>query len=101
MLAWVCAFDAEHSDQRLTVRLLAGAAEIARGALEIGRQVGDAGLDHRIDDALRHQKGKRERGVIPRRGIEARIPRREGRAALEGGAKLVWHVAPIEDRTFG
>ena len=53
MLAGRRALDAEQPDQLLAVLLLALAAECARGAFEIGRQVGDAGLDHRIDDALR------------------------------------------------
>ena len=46
MLAGRCALDAEQPDQLLAVLLLALAAEGARGAFEIGRQVGDAGLDH-------------------------------------------------------
>ena len=46
MLAGRCALDAEQLDQLFAVLLLAGAAERARGAFEIGRQVGDAGLDH-------------------------------------------------------
>ena len=57
MLAGRRALDAEQPDQLLAVLLLARAAERARGAFEIGRQVGDAGLDHRIDDALRRRKG--------------------------------------------
>ena len=77
------------------------AAKCARGAFEIGRQVGDAGLDHRIDDALRREEGKSERRVIPHRGVEARVPRGEGRAALEGGAEIGRRVVPIEDRAVG
>ena len=77
------------------------AAERARGAFEIGRQVGDAGLDHRIDDALRREEGKPERRVIPDRGVEARVPRGEGRAAIEGGAEIVRRVVPIENRAVG
>src|SRR6516164_10409137 len=98
MLARTRAFDAEQSDQLLAVFLLAGAAEIARGALEIGWQVGDASLNHRINGALRREEGKSERGIIPDGGIKAHIPRGEGCATLEGGAKLVRRVVPIEDR---
>ena len=101
MLAGRRALDAEQLDQLLAVCLLAGAAERARGAFEIGRQVGDAGLDHWIDDALRRQEGKSEGGVIPDGGIKARIPRGEQRAAREGGAKIVRRVVPIEDRAVG
>jgi hypothetical protein len=68
---------------------------------EIGRQVGDAGLDHRIDDAFRHEEGKSERGVVPDRGVEARLPRGEIGAALKGGAEIVWRVVPIEDCAVG
>src|SRR6516162_58944 len=60
ILAWVRAFDAEQPDQLLAIFLLAGAPEIARGALEIGWQVGDTGLHHRIDDTFRREKGKSE-----------------------------------------
>ena len=101
MIAGRCALDAEQPDELLAVFLLALAAERARGAFEIGRQVGDAGLDHRIDDALRLEEGKSEGRVIPRRGVEARVPRAEGRAAIEGGAKIVRRVVPIQDRAVG
>jgi len=100
MLARTRAFDAEQSDQLLAVFLLASAAEGTRGALEIGWQVGDAGLNHRIDDAFRREEGKTERGVVPDGGIKSCIPRGEDCAAREGGAKLVWRVVPIEDRTI-
>src|SRR5262249_49812144 len=83
------------------VFLLAGAAEIARGAFEIGRQVGNTGLDHRIDDAFRREKRKAERGIVPDGAVEARMPGGEGCAALEAGAKIVWRVVPIEDRAVG
>ena len=95
MLAGRRALDAEQLDQLLAVLLLARAAECARGAFEIGRQVGDAGLDHRIDDALRREEGKSEGCVIPDAGIEARVPRGAGPATIEGGAKIVWRVVPI------
>src|SRR5262249_3389640 len=81
--------------------LLAGAAEIARGAFEIGWQVGDAGLNHRIDDALRREEGKAERGIVPDGGVEARVPRGKGCAAFEGCAKLVWRAVPIKNCTVG
>ena len=77
-----CALDAEQADQLLAVLLLAFATERARGAFEIGRQIGNAGLDHRIDDPFRHQEGKPEGGVIPDGGVEARVPRGKGRAAI-------------------
>ena len=95
------AFDAEQPDQLLAVLLLALAAERARGAFKIGRQVGDAGLNHRIDDALRLEEGKSERRVIPDRGVEARVPRGKGRATIEGGAEIVRRVVPIQDRAVG
>ena len=101
MLAGRRALDAKQPDQLLAVFLFALAAERARGAFEIGRQVGDAGLDHQIDDALRREEGKSERCVIPDGGVEARVPRGEGRAAIEGGAKIVRRVVPIEDRAVG
>ena len=47
------------------------------------------------------QEGKSERRVIPDRGVEARVPRGEGRAAIEGGAQIVRRVVPIEDRAVG
>ena len=47
------------------------------------------------------QEGKSERCVIPDRGIEARVPRGEGRATIEGGAQIVRRVVPIEDRAVG
>ena len=89
MLAGRGALDAEQLDKLLAVLLFARAAERARGAFKIGRQVGDAGLDHRIDDALRRQERKSERREIPDRGVEARVPRGKGRAAIEGGAEIV------------
>ena len=55
----------------------------------------------RIDDALRREEGKPERRVIPDRGVEARVPRGEGRAAIEGGAQIVRRVVPIENRAVG
>ena len=58
MFARVRALDAKQPDEFLAVLLLALAAEGARGAFEIGRQIGDAGLDHQIDDALRLEEGK-------------------------------------------
>ena len=101
MLAGRCALDAKQPDELLAVFLFALAAECARGAFEIGRQVGDAGLDHRIDDALWREEGKSERCVIPDRGVEARVPRGEGRATIKGGAKIVRRVVPIENRAVG
>ena len=86
MIAGCCAFDAEQFDEFLAVLLLAGTAERARRAFEIGRQVGDAGLHHHIDGALWLEEGKSQRRVIPDRGVEARVPGGEGRVALEGGA---------------
>jgi hypothetical protein len=80
---------------------LPAATEIARGAFEIGRQIGDAGLNHRIDDALWREEGKSKRGEIPDGGVEARVPRGKGRAALEGGAEIVRRVVPIEDCAIG
>ena len=47
------------------------------------------------------QEGKSERRVIPDRGVEARVPRGEGRATIEGGAQIGWRVVPIEDRAVG
>ena len=89
------ALDAEQPDEFLAVLLFACAAEVARGAFEIGRQVGDAGLNHRIDDSLRLKEGKSERRVIPDGAVEARVPRGECRAAVEGRAQIVRHVVPI------
>ena len=101
MLAGRGAFDAKQLDKFLAVGLLAGAAQRARGAFKIGRQVGDAGLDHRIDDAFRRQERKSERREIPDRGVEARVPRGKDGAALEGGAQIRRRVIPIEDRAVG
>src|SRR5262249_4819757 len=89
IVAGVCALDTKQFDQLLAVCLLALAAECARSTFEIGWQIGDAGLDHRIDDALDVEEGKSKRGVIPCGGVEARVPRGEGRAASEGGVKVV------------
>ena len=47
------------------------------------------------------EEGKPERRVIPDRGVEARVPRGEGRAAIEGGAEIVRRVVPIEDLAVG
>jgi len=99
--AWVRAFDAEHSDQRFAIFLFAGAAEIARCVFEIGRQVGNAGLDHRIDDAFRREEGESKRGVIPDGSVEACVPCGKGFAALVGSTQLVRRTVPIEDRAIG
>src|SRR6516165_8892283 len=75
MIARICTFDAEQFDERLAVFLLSLAAEVAQGTFEISRQVGDAGLNHWIDDAFRREKRKSECGVIPHGSVEARVPR--------------------------
>src|SRR5262249_41488221 len=79
----------------------AGTAEIARSAFKIGRQVGDAGLDHWIDDAFWREEGKSKGGVIPDGAVEARVPRGESHAARVGGTKIIRRVSPIEDRAVG
>ena len=101
MLAGRRALDAKQPDELLAVFLFALAAECARGAFEIGRQVGDAGLDHQIDDALWREEGKAERRVIPDGGVEARVPRAEGRAASKGRAQIVRRVVPIQNLAVG
>ena len=95
------ALDAEQPDELLAVLLLALAAEVARSAFQIGRQVGDAGLDHRIDDALRREKGKAERSRNSRSRCRSsrstrRLSRRDRRRR-----EIVRRVVPIQDLAVG
>src|SRR5262245_51947 len=99
IVARICALDAEQSDKPLAILPLARAAECARGALEVGRQVGDASLHHHVDDALWRQEGKSEGCIIPNVGIEARVPRGANPTALKDVAQIVWRVVPVQDRT--
>src|SRR5262245_26959410 len=95
IFAGVCAFDAKQLDQLFAVLLFARTAERTRGAFEIGREVGDAGLDHHVDDPFRLEERKVKGCIIPDVGIEARIPRGARPTTLESGAKIVWRAVPI------
>jgi hypothetical protein len=81
--------------------LFAGTSKHPRGVFEVGWQVGNAGLHHRVNDAFRRQEWKSKRAVIPNRGVKTRMPRSKGRAAIVGGAELGWRVVPIENRAIG
>src|SRR5215472_10757629 len=101
MFTRACALDAEHPDQRFAILLLAGAAEVAGSVLQIGWQVGDASLDHWIDEAFWREEGESERGIVPNGSVEARVPRGEDRARAHGSAQIVRSVVPIKDCAVG